>query len=89
LSASCASDVALTDPIRHLWQAVGLGFNHEEIRNAALGYSIVRRITVANAGTLNRDAINTFLIILATFERAFQISHSRVVEIIPTSLGNT
>jgi hypothetical protein len=56
---------------------VGLGFDHADIRDAVLGYSLVRRITRATAGTLDRDAINAFLVTLAAFERTFQLSQSR------------
>jgi hypothetical protein len=73
-----ATGRTVPDPIRRLSQAIGSGFDATDTREAIMGYSLVRRITRATAGILDRDAINAFLVTLAAFDRSFQLSGSRV-----------
>src|SRR6202795_4497130 len=39
------------------------------MRRAVMGYTLLRRIAVANQGVLPRNALHTFLFVLATYQR--------------------
>jgi len=74
LWAGFALGRTVPDPIRRLFQAIGLAFHPSDARDAVLGYGLTRRIAVANTGTpVDRDTINAFLVTLAAYHRAVQL----------------
>ena len=77
LWAGFANGRTVPDPFRRLFQAIGIEFHPDDARTALMGYRLVRRITRTMAGTLNRDAINAFLVTLAAFQRTVPIATGR------------
>ena len=70
--AAFANGRTVPDPFRRFFNA-GVRLDTSWLRNAVLGYGIVRRITVLHADHLDRNAINAFLVTLAAFERALDL----------------
>ena len=51
-----------------------MGFNELDARQAVLGYGIMRCIMVANPLYINKETLHAFLILLATFERCYELT---------------
>ena len=74
LWANFADGQTVPDPIRRLSHALGASFSKFEARDAVLGYGIVRYISAALHGVLDRDAIHAFLVTLAAFDRTLHLT---------------
>ena len=72
--AGFARGCTVPDPFRRLFQAIGLAFTPYDAHITMCGYGLTRRITIQLANVFNQDAINTFLITLATFDRSLQLT---------------
>jgi hypothetical protein len=70
--AAFANGRTVPDPFRCFFNT-GVHLDTSWLRDAILGYGIVRRITVLHADSLDRNAINAFLVTLAAFERALDL----------------
>jgi hypothetical protein len=66
--AGFAVRCTVPDPFRCLFEATGSSYNPLDARDAMLGYGIVHRMADTHDGVLDRHAIHTFLVTLATFE---------------------
>jgi hypothetical protein len=75
--AAFATGRTVPDSFTRLFQAIGTAFNPFHARDAVLGYGLVRRISLLHTGTLDRNAINAFLVTLATFDRTLRLTSSR------------
>jgi hypothetical protein len=89
LWAGLARGITIPKTFVHIFQVVGRLIDHSYYHNMALGYVIFRRIAVANAHHLSRDALHGLLVTLAIFR--YQVTNLLRIweEILSCQSGNS
>jgi hypothetical protein len=89
LWAGLAHGITIPETFVRMFQVVGRLIDHSYYHNMALRYVIFRRIAVANAHHLSRDALHGLLVTLAVFRRQVTNLPQIWEEILSCQSGNS